>query len=168
MKRSHEVASHPFENDPPVKLILPGALWIGHAGDVRDVRALHEAGIRAVVQLAAEEPTGPFPRDLSPCRFPLWDGPGNPRGWLKLAVGTVAGLIEAGVPTLVGCGVGLSRSPAVAAAALALVRSGTPDEWLDRIARDHPLDVSPGLWGDIRRIVPTLMTPRPIDPTAPR
>ena len=55
-----------------------------------------------------------------------------------LAVGTVAALIRLRVPTLVCCGMGLSRSPALAAVALAIVRREPPDEVLRMIGRSPP------------------------------
>ncbi len=110
-----------------------------------------------MVQLAAEEPPLSPPRGLLYHRIPLQDGSGNPPGFLGLAIATVAALIRLRVPTLVCCGMGLSRSPAVAAAALAWVRRESPDEALGRLVLRHPVDVSPGLWGEIRAIPPALL-----------
>ena len=124
-------------------------LWLGHAGDVRDPRALLDAGITAVVDLALGEAPPRLPRDLVYCRFPIVDGPGNPPAVLRLAVETVACLLRTRMPALVYCSAGMSRSPAVVASALALVRGRTPQEWLERLAKDSPCDVSPGLWADI-------------------
>ena len=39
-------------------------LWIGHAGDVRNTRLVLETGIRAVVDLAIEEPPAALAREL--------------------------------------------------------------------------------------------------------
>lgn len=50
--------------------ILPGRLWIGNAGDGRDPERLLEAGIAAVVNLAAEERAPVLPRDMVVCHFP--------------------------------------------------------------------------------------------------
>ena len=66
---------------------------------------------------------------------------------------TVATLLGRGVPTLVSCGGGVSRSPAVAAGALALLHGGDPGEWLRRLAEHHPSDVSPGLWQEVAAAV---------------
>jgi protein-tyrosine phosphatase len=74
-----------------------------------------------------------------------------------LAVGAVEGLIRLRVPTLVCCGMGLSRSPAVLAVALAMVRREPPDEVLRMVADRHPVDVSPGLWREIRAVRPVPM-----------
>lgn len=129
--------------------ILPYSVWIGHGGEGHDFSRILDAGIEAVVELAAEEPSFPGRRDLIACRFPLLDGTGNRPELLDLAVRTVARLIEAGVPTLVCCGGGMSRSPAIVAAALALVRHERPAECLKQVVSHHPGDVSPGLWKEI-------------------
>jgi hypothetical protein len=128
--------------------VPPFPLWLGHAGDGRDLRRLYDLEIRARVELAAEEPPAPASRDLIVCRFPLVDGAGNGAAVLELAVRTLALLIKARVPSLVCCGAGMSRAPAVAACALALAEGGPPDEWLRRVTEHHPADVMPGLWRD--------------------
>ena len=133
--------------------VLPYSLWLGHAGDSRDFRRMLDAGIEALVQLAAEEPPSQAPRELICCRFPLLDGSGNRSELVSLAVRTVATLLEMKVPTLVCCGAGMSRSPAVAAAALALIHQESPEAWLKRVADHHPSDVSPGLWQEVRAVL---------------
>jgi hypothetical protein len=130
--------------------VQPLRLWLGHAGDGRDVRRILDCGIQAVVQVAAEEPVVELPRDLIYCRFPLVDGPGNDTKLLQLAIATVANLLEKKVPTLVFCGAGLSRSPAIAAAAMALVLRQSPDECLTRATEHFPADVSPALWEEVK------------------
>src|SRR3954454_1421008 len=98
---------------------IPGhPLWLGHVGDARDLRRVLSAGILAVVDLALNEPPAAVTRELVYCRFPLVDGSGNPPWLLRSAVEAVAGLVRSGTPTLVYCGAGMSRTPAVAAAAL--------------------------------------------------
>jgi protein-tyrosine phosphatase len=102
------------------------------------------------VQVAAEEAPLSPPRGLMYHRFPIVDGSGNAPEILILAVATVASLVRLRVPTLVCCGMGLSRSPAIAAAALASIRRESPDEALRFLADRHPADVSPGLWREVR------------------
>jgi protein-tyrosine phosphatase len=130
--------------------ILPHLLWLGHAGDGRDYRQVFAADVRAIVQLAVEEPPLQPPRELIYCRFPLVDGLGNSADLIALAVRTVRSLLEMEVPTLLCCGAGLSRSPAIAAAALARLRSRPLAEALAEVARQHSVDVSPGLWADLQ------------------
>lgn len=132
--------------------ILPYPLWIGHGGEERDFPHIFDAGIEAVVELAAEEPPFPSLRDLITCRFPLHDGAGNRPELLAMAIRTVAGLLEAGIPSLVCCSGGVSRAPAIVAAAMALVLHDVPEECLKSVVRHHPCDVSPGLWQEITKL----------------
>ena len=148
-----------------MRQICPHPLWLGHAADARDFRAILDTGIRALVQLALEEPTLQPPRELVYCRIPLVDGGGNSRESLTLAVMTVSTLLRERVPTLVTCSAGMSRAPAVAAAALALVESADPAGCLRRIVAQHPHDVALPLWHEIMDLLPALQTgasdPRP-------
>jgi protein-tyrosine phosphatase len=125
------------------------SLWLGHVGDVHDPSELLAAGISAVVDLALNEQPAKLPRKLVYCRFPLIDGPGNRRALLRTAVETVANLLRSGTPTLVYCGAGMSRSPAVAGAAIALVSGYSLAEGLVVALQSGPGDVSPGLWAAI-------------------
>jgi len=86
----------------------------------------------AVVNLAAEEPSPLLPRSMVYCRFPIMDGEQEGEGVLDAAIHTVASLLRNQVPTLVHCGAGMSRSPAVVAG--------------------HPHDVSPQLWEAIEAL----------------
>jgi len=136
-----------------MRQILPHALWLGHAEDGRDYRRILDAGIQAIVQLALEELPLQPPRELICCRFPLLDGPGNDANLLALATATVANLLGRGVPMLLCCGAGMSRSPAIAAAALATACGETPDQCLKRVAEHHPADVLPGLWNELKGVL---------------
>jgi hypothetical protein len=131
--------------------IPPHRLWIGHVGDVRDAKRLFDEGVQAVVELAVEEPPCSPPREMIHLRFPLEDTGGNRAGLLFLAVSSLATLLKMALPTLACCGSGRSRSPAVAAAALALVHGSSPVEMLEAIGRHHPCDVSPALWSELIR-----------------
>ena len=125
-------------------------LWIGNAMDVRDPVRLFDTGVEAIVDLAYEEPPSVLPRGLVYCRFPLVDGAGNRPQLLAAAVGTIVALLRRQVPTLVGCGAGMSRAPAVVAAALGIVRGVSPETCLQELIEGHPHDVSPSLWTDIK------------------
>lgn len=126
--------------------VIASRLWIGNAVEARDVRHLLNLGVSALVDLAIEELPQSLVRELVYCRFPLMDGASNPPELLRLAVETVASLIRHGTPTFVFCGAGMSRSPAITAAALAVVEKANPNEVLKRIVSGHPHDVSPALW----------------------
>jgi hypothetical protein len=136
--------------------IEPHRLWVGHAGDERDFRALFDAGIKAIVELAVEEPPSQTPREVIACRFPLVDATGNDTEILELALRTMAALLKAQVPTLICCGGGISRSPAVAAAAMSLAFGEPPEVCLKRVVAHHRSDVSPGLWNEVMALLPSL------------
>lgn len=133
--------------------VLPGLLWIGNARDIRAFRKILSAGITAIVDLAMEELPIQPPRDIIYCRFPLLDGEGNPPALLQIVVQTTASLIRNNLPTLVACGGGMSRSPAVVAAALASVRTAPIDRMLQDVTGNGLHDVSPALWSELRQAV---------------
>jgi protein-tyrosine phosphatase len=135
--------------------IEPHALWLGHAGDGRDFRKVMDTGIEALVHLAMEEPVPQVPRSLLFVRVPLVDGSGNREGLITLAVTTLAQLLRARIPTLVCCGAGRSRTPAVSAAGLALATRQSPEECLRFIVEQYHCDVSPGLWQDVQQVMLT-------------
>ncbi len=136
--------------------ITPFRLWIGHSGEERDFRRLFDAGIRAVVELAVEVPPSGPPREMIACRFPLLDGSGNDPVIVGLAIRTVAELMRAQIPALLSCDGGVSRSPAVAAAALSLAHGQSPADCLKQIAAHHSCDVSPALWDEVTALLGTL------------
>ena len=130
-------------------------LWIGTARDARDIKGVLDAGVEAVVDLAVmSEPVAP-PRELVYLRFPILDGADNPPWQLTAAVHAVAALVRLGVPTLVACDAGMSRSVVVAAAALwfKMPLKTSLDEVLEKLAAGGPCDVHPRLWTDVKRFV---------------
>src|SRR5262245_65472713 len=136
-----------------MRRIPDSSLWVGHAGDARDLRAVVSAGIQAFLDLAESEPPALVTRELVYLRFPLADGTGNPRWLLRLAVEAVVGLLRSKVPTLVFCGAGMSRTPCIAGTALALVRGCAFSEGLAAVTASGPADVSPGLWAEVQAAV---------------
>lgn len=136
-----------------MRSIIQDLLWVGNALDARDVRAVLSLGVLAVVDLAANESAVQYPRDIVYCRFPLNDGTGNEPAILRLAVSSTAEFVKAKIPALVACSAGMSRSLAIVAAALSVVRCQEPNEVLRQIASHGPHDVAPGLWADIQRMV---------------
>ncbi len=134
--------------------IVPYALWLGHSGEGRDFKQIFDAGIRALVQVSAEEPPPQPPRDLVVCHFPLIDGSGNRADLLHLAIQTVAMLLRLRLPTLICSGSGVSRAPAVAAVALATILNEPAQQCLQRLVAAHPSDVSPGFWSEVVALPP--------------
>jgi len=133
--------------------ILPGRVWIGNVRDASDIRGILEKEIAAVVNLAIEELPILYPRDLISCRFPLLDGSGNSEDLLRLTIFTVHLHVSAKIPILVTCSGGMSRSPAIVAAAIACAKKEPLDEWLKRVTATGPHDVAPALWNEVKASV---------------
>ena len=123
-------------------------LWIGTARDARDIRGVLAAGIRAVVDLAVEEPPAAPTRELVYLRFPLVDGLGNEPKVVRVMLRAVTALVRERVPTLVACGMGMSRSPAVAAVAYAAAHGLDPADVLTTVVGSG--DVSPALLKELQ------------------
>ncbi len=134
-----------------MRQVAKRALWLGNAGDLRDARAVLAAGVEAVVELADGDQIAVLPRELIRCRFPLSDGGDNPPWLLRLASESVAALLRAGVPVLVCCSAGMSRSVCVAAAGVSLADGRPLAEALSAVVGAGPADVSPGLWVQLRQ-----------------
>ena len=126
-----------------------GLLFVGNAVDARDLRLLNDREIRAVVDLAANERPAQLSWEMIYLRIPLLDGDGNSALSIRLAIQTLSELLRSGHRTLVACSAGMSRSPAIAAAALAVLTGATPELCLRRVIRDAPRDVAPPLWAAI-------------------
>jgi protein-tyrosine phosphatase len=111
------------------------------------------AGITAIVDLASNELPVAVTRELAYCRFPLVDAAANEDWLLRGAIETTASFLRSGEPTLVCCGAGMSRAPAIVAAALALVDGSSPQDRLTFVARSGACDVSPYFWEQVSRLV---------------
>ncbi len=138
-------------------------LWIGHVGDLCDARAIMDAGIEAIIELADNEPFAGLPRELVRFRFPLSDGGDNPAWLLRLAVESVATLLRVGIPTLVCCSAGMSRSVCISAGGIANHEKRPFRDVLIEVTDSGPADVSPRLFGQIQQV----MSGSQIEPHAP-
>ena len=136
-----------------MRQITPFPVWVGHGGDGRAFPELFELGIRAVVQLAAEELPIQTPRELVFFRVPLVDGGGNDVKLLDLAVRSVAALLQRGIPALVCCGGGMSRSPVIVAAALAVLHGNDFEGSLKLVTEEGPADFSTVLLTEVKHVI---------------
>jgi protein-tyrosine phosphatase len=127
-------------------------LWIGHHADAVALARSNPHGIEAIVDLAANELPVSVHRDMIYCRIPVIDGGENSSDILRLAVDSVERLIRAGIPTLVCCSAGMSRSPAIAAAAISRIRKTSLAETMKDVAPDG-CDVSPALMADLETLL---------------
>ena len=69
-----------------IRNVYSDLLYVGNAMDARDLRAIYDNQIRAVVDLAINEPPAQLGRDIIYCRFPLNDGDGNNDGLLAITI----------------------------------------------------------------------------------
>ena len=135
-----------------IRAVHSNLLHVGNALDARDQRLLYDNGIRAVIDLAINEPPAQLGREIVYCRFPLNDGDGNSDSLIALAIRTIVCLIRSETPTLVACSAGMSRAPSVAAGSIALLTGRDPDDCLLELIADAPNDISPILWTHVKRV----------------
>lgn len=129
------------------------ALWLGNTGDLQDARSIMTAGIEAVVELAYSDQLAVLPRELIRFRFPLADGGDNPPWLLRIAVESVATVMQSGVPILVCCSAGMSRSVCIVAGAVALIEGVSLVEAVAAVVASGPADVAPQLFGQVQRVL---------------
>jgi hypothetical protein len=138
-----------------IRNVHSSLLFVANAMDARDLRQLYDTGIRAVIDLAINEPPAQLGREMLYCRFPINDGDGNPDWLLTLAIKTIASTIRNDIRTLVACSAGMSRAPTIAAASLAILTNRDPEHCLIDVIAGAPNDVSPILWTHIKRVYNT-------------
>ena len=135
-----------------IREIYADLLFIGNAIDARDQRRLYDNRIAAVVDLAVNESPAQLARAMIYCRIPIIDGDGNPNTAIRTAVRCVVTLIGNNFRTVVACIAGMSRSPAIAAAAMAILTKTEPDDCLTKITSEAPHNVSPILWSRVKAV----------------
>lgn len=141
-----------------MRRIEPHTLWIGHSGDLGDIRLIRQQGFVAVVDLAINEAPRTFARETAYLRFPLHDGAGNSRGMLAAAIVSVMQFVQRDEPVLVCCSAGMSRSVLVTAAAISMVRRVTLEEAVTMIATSGPVDIALDLKSAVAAVLNDLST----------
>ncbi len=131
---------------------LPNKLWIGNSRDARDLRSLYDHQISAVVDLAINEPPAQLAHEMVYVRVPLTDGDDNDDERIAMAIRSILLLLDQDFRILVACSAGMSRSPAIAAAALALITKQSPEDCLLSITSGSPHDVSPSFWSAVKSV----------------
>jgi len=120
-------------------------LYVGTDDDAADAAALRERGVTTVVSLTHRTPE-PTPDGVAVVEAPMLDGPRNDRGAFAEAVSAVRTALDDGETVLVHCAAGASRSPAVAAAALALHEDRSLEDAFEQVAaRRDAADPHPAL-----------------------
>ena len=128
-------------------------IWLGNALDAANLRGVLDLGVELIVDLAANEIPPKIMRDLTYCRIPLHDSLGNSEWQLRLAIDTVRLAIAKNVPTLVCCSAGMSRTPVIAAAAIALQTQQDFRHTLEDLVAGVPHDVSAAFVTDILALI---------------
>jgi protein tyrosine phosphatase (PTP) superfamily phosphohydrolase (DUF442 family) len=98
---------------------VANGLFVGTVADAGDGPHLRTHGITAIVALTHADPDGGYPERPTVVDVPMVDGPRNDRAAFERAVTAVSSRLDEG-GVLVHCSAGASRSPAVAATALAI------------------------------------------------
>jgi len=98
------------------------SLFVGTIEDAGTGPLLENHGIELVVSLTHSPPDGGFPESVSVKQVPLTDGPQNDQAQFSEAVDVLVSAVESGEAVLVHCSRGASRSPSVAATALAITQ----------------------------------------------
>ncbi|WP_338739398.1 dual specificity protein phosphatase [Haloplanus salilacus] len=113
-------------------------LFVGTAADATDESTLRAHEIEVIVSLTATNHAGNVPAELTLVEVPMMDGPQNSQDAFETAVDAVVSQLAAGEKTLLHCSAGASRSPAVAAAALALHRDSELEAAFQQILTRRP------------------------------
>lgn len=142
-----------------MRQILADRLWIANGFEARDLRVLCDLEIQAVVDLAINEPPARLTREMIYCRFPILDGADNSADAIQAAVECLVSLVRRRYRTVVACSAGMSRSPALAAAAMALLTKAPLDACLAQIVTGFPHDISPPLWQTVRMVYERMQKP---------
>lgn len=136
-----------------MRRLHPHSLWLGNTPTLWDLRGVHDEKIVVIVDLAANEMPPALTRDLTYLRFPLVDGGGNPPWLLQLAIENVTRLLKSRITTLIVCSAGMSRSPAIAAAAISCHSGTSLASALATVTEGFAHDVSPGLIAEIQAVL---------------
>jgi atypical dual specificity phosphatase len=119
-------------------------LFVGTLADAGNRALLQEHGVDSVVSLTYGDPESGFPVPVSKCA--MMDGPRNKQETFRTAVQAVLAGLERGETTLVHCSRGASRSPSVAATAVALHTESSIEEAFELIGEQRDeFDVHPAL-----------------------
>ena len=138
--------------------VLDSTLCVGDAISARNLKTIYEHEFAAVVDLALNEPPAVLGRDVIYCRFPLSDDDSNRDEVVAAAIVCLCGLIRQRLKVLVACSAGMSRSPVIAAASIAMTTGDELGETLLRVVAQGPHDVSATFLTSVERVCAKLTT----------
>ena len=120
---------------------------------------LDARNLRCIVDLASNEPLPHLPprHCLLPVS-PRTDGVPESEPWLLLSAIQDRGQLARSwkFRQQVSCSAGLSRGPAIVAAALSTTTLQTPEDCLRQVSHSVSHDVSPGFWNEVAGVCRTL------------
>ena len=111
-------------------------LFVGTVEDATDDSALETHSVTTIISLTHETPSF-TEQELTIHSIPLIDGPQHNRQQFTKAVEETIAALEADGGVLVHCSAGASRSPTVAATALALSQDMELEDALKQVAVDR-------------------------------
>jgi len=112
---------------------VASGLFVGTTVDAGDGPLLRSHGVTAIVSLTHGDPEGGYPDGTTVVDVPVVDGPQSDPAAFERAVTAVSSRLDGG-GVLVHCSAGASRSPAVAATALALHEGIDLDDAFRRVS----------------------------------
>ena len=136
--------------------IHPDRLWIGNALDIRQPSDLFDLCIEVIVDVAMEESPRQIPRQIVYHRFPLVDAGENDANVLTQCFKCVLGLLRQQQKTCIACSAGMSRSPTIAALALAVYLDEEPEAVVSKIAQSKSLDINGLFWNQASSVISDL------------
>jgi atypical dual specificity phosphatase len=116
--------------------VFPG-LYVGTLTDAGDESVLQNYGIEKIVSLTYGDPESGFPDSVPVITVAMMDGPRNSKAPFQKAVDEVLSAMRDGKNVLVHCSKGASRSPAVAATAVAIVDGVEISKAFEQIAQQR-------------------------------
>lgn len=127
---------------------------IQQAGDPERYR---QYGIKHAIKLSYESPYDElnegYPDGVEVHDYAMMDGPRNNQETMTEAVRTTANLIQSGDRVVVYCSAGASRSPSVAAVALAVAQDVNIQEAEKRVWEERNIRAHQDVWENAQRAV---------------
>lgn len=128
-------------------------LYVGDIRDASNTKQYYRYEIDAAVKLSHKAPDGGYLDHVEVHDHSMIDGPQNDQGSMTEAVRATADLLSKGETVFVHCSAGASRSPSVAAAALAVLKGVDVQEAGEQVRDARQIQVHPDVWENAQRAV---------------
>jgi len=125
---------------------VASGLYVGSLADAGDTALLQENSINRIVSVTYGDPETGYPDSATVSQYPMMDGPRNEREVFAKAVEQVLMGLDQNETILVHCSRGASRSPSIAATAVALHKEIGIEEAFEQIGeRRNNFDSHPAV-----------------------